>query len=323
MPRWNSIIVFSPSAFRYNQLTVTEGFVRGLPFNDDQYIDLRDSDENFAHWPDNLHFLQQEIPTYEKLENLECKHAYAQNFVRDRADVIVVTTPFTPDTNMSSVLGAAAGGWGPWPYKWLCPVGDNQNFNCYRHLLQSGKQWTFTNWGSPEVQYCLSKPMEQRCKLEYGFWITIFTIVANSLKVFCFVMTYWMVKAHTEDKKDVGSREKHSYRLLITTGDALASFLEVPDNETLGMSIVEHADFQNGIWDLRWVRIEPMLWRKRYRCAWFRTIGLRRWIVGSLVYVPSCMLVTSRLPNLANHRQKISCSRIRSRDISSSKTWLA
>lgn len=126
--------------------------------------------------------------------------------------------------------------------------------------------------------------MEQKCKLEYGFWITILTIMANFSKVFCFVMTYWIVKKHTEDKQELEPNKKHNDTLLITAGDALASFLEIPDSETRCMSIVEKVDFQNGIWDLRWVNINPMPWRKRMPCSWFRAIGLRRWLVGNILY---------------------------------------
>lgn len=88
-----------------------------------------------------------------------------------------------------------------------------------------------------------------------------------------------------EDISDV-KKQKPDDALLITAGDAIASFLETPDKETLGMSIVEKTDFQNGIWDLRWVKINPMPWRKRHKCAWFRAIGLRRWIIGNVMCVP-------------------------------------
>ena len=129
--------------------------------------------------------------------------------------------------------------------------------------------------------------MKQHCKLQYGKWITTFVIIANFLKLLCFITTFFVVKHHTGDGgsteaegKPVGGNE-----LLITTGDAIASFLETPDNETLGMSIVEKEDFQNGIWKHRWVRVNPMLWRKRLPCSSFRAIGLRRWLTGSLLCV--------------------------------------
>lgn len=276
-------------------MVVTEGFTRGLPFNDQQYIDLQDSDEPAhhperlnptepgPHWPDNLYFLQQELPAYEKLTILDCKRAYAQSFVQDRADVVVITLPEQPDINSSVVLGAASGGWGPWPYKWLCPDGMREKFECYGELLRVKEELVLSGYQNAEATYCLSKRMEQRCKIEYGFWITILTVVANALKLLGFIVTYWMLKHYSQDKKSLETNQEYQLKLLITTDDAIASFLSAPDSETLGMSIVEKKDFENGIWNHRWVSVSPMLWTERFKCAWFRAIGLRRWLFGNFL----------------------------------------
>jgi hypothetical protein len=66
-------------------------------------------------------------------------------------------------------------------------------------------------------------------------------------------------------------------------GDALASFLENPDHETLGISTVEKQDFRNGIWDHRWVKPSPMPWKQREKCAWFRAIGVKWWMIDMIV----------------------------------------
>ena len=71
--------------------------------------------------------------------------------------------------------------------------------------------------------------------------------------------------------------------LLLTTGDALASFLERPDSHTEGMGTAEKSDFENGIWDIRWVAISPMAWLPRRRRSSFRAIGTRWWVVDMLL----------------------------------------
>lgn len=282
--RWNSVILFSPSAYEYNSITVTEGFARGLPFDDSELVILHDSDEGeTSHWPDNIHFLQQDLPHYNKLSSHDCKRDYAQHFIRDRADVVVVVEPRETETNSSTILGSAAAGWGLWPYKWLCPVESSHNFECYKELFQSDGDWFFPNYKNPKVKYCLSRPMRQQCKLEYGFYITIFVIVANFFKLVCFIETYRMLKRAARATEGSDEKENKRFMPLITTGDAIVSFLETPDPATLGMSIVEKEDFHNGIWDLRWQKIHPMEWRDRGHCAWFRAIGLRRWLTDFIV----------------------------------------
>lgn len=299
------MVVFSPSAFQYNQLTVTNGFVLGLPFNDNALTILHNSDEGSnAHWPDNLHFLQTDIHAYENLSVQDCKRAYAQHFIRDRADVVVVVKPKVPDTNASTVITSEAGGIGPWPYQWLCPPDSRQNFDCYRQLFESDGDWNYPGYKDLKVEYCLSMPMKQHCKLQYGFIVAMFTVVANALKVICFVGTYWILKYRPNDIANSNASEKRKSMPLVTTGDAIASFLEFPDQETFGMSIVEKEDFRNGIWDLRWVHVYPMPWRRRFPCAHFRAIGLRQWITGTSLFVTtisaesSSLLTASRLSTI-------------------------
>jgi hypothetical protein len=282
VPSWNSVIIFSPIAFQYNQLTVTEGFVRGLPFDQNKkvYVRFAEEGEN-AQWPDNLHFLQQELHTYETLSVSDCKKAYAQHYIRDRSDVVVVIEPKASETNSSTVFGGAFGGMGAFPYEWLCSPESRQNLGCYQQLFRAEEQWLLPDYDGAKVAYCLSKRMSERCTLEYGSIVTMITVAANACKFACFVATYWLLKHNGSKHAKRNDRREHTP--LITTGEAIASFLENPDPETLGMSIVEKEDFRNGIWDLRWVHVNPMPWRERHPCAQFRAIGLRRWLSGTLL----------------------------------------
>jgi hypothetical protein len=232
--------------------------------DDTELVPLYESDEGKgAHWPDNPYFLGQDIHTYENLTVQECKREYTQDFVKDRSDVIVVVHRKLLDVNESTILGSEAAGWGPWPYKWSFPGQLSRTFDCRQNLSQSGGDWYLPRYNNPKVDHCLSKRMPERCKLEYGFWITIFTVIANSIKLACFSATYWMLARSERKESELEGNEKLKSTLLITTGDAIASFLEVPDTTTRGMSIVENEDFYNGIWALRWIKIEPMLWQER------------------------------------------------------------
>lgn len=212
---------------------------------------------------------------------MECKKKYAQHFVNDRSDVIVVTKPQTAETETSTALGGSSAGWGPWPYQWICPPDSRQKLTCIGQLSENGENWDFPEYGRPKVEYCLSKKQPKKCRLEYGFMVTTLTVAANALKTICFIATYWLLKRRVKYSTISGSRSHRNMQPLITTGDAIASFLEFEDKETVGISMVEKEDFENGIWDLRWVHINPMPWRERFPCCRFRAIGVRRWLVGS------------------------------------------
>lgn len=270
------MVIFAPRAYRYNQLTVTEGFTRLLPFDDSTLCILDDSDEKGAHFPDNTRIIQQSISSdaYTNLSVSDCKRHYSQAYIRDRADVIVVVEPQLPENNASQVLGSASGGWGLWPYRWMCPQEISKNFQCQSQLLNTD-QWNFPNYKSPKVLYCLSIPKKERCTLEYGFHVAIITVIANFFKVCCFGATYALLR--TPNGGEIENTP------LLTTGDAIASFLERPDPITKGMSIVEKKDFQKGIWDIRWLAISPMIWRQRQSRPLSCALDKRWWYTDMLM----------------------------------------
>lgn len=178
------------------------------------------------------------------------------------------------------VLGVAGGGRGAWPYKWLCPSSQNANFRCLDDLFHNAEQWKFQSYGNPPVSYCLSKKMDHTCKIEYAYTAGIWVCVANVIKLCCFIGVYFLFKKYTQ-----AGQESSKDQLLVTTGDAIASFLADPDPYTFNMSLVAKRDFQNGIWKLRFFQITPIAWIDRGDCSRFRAIGRRRWFLGHLLYV--------------------------------------
>jgi hypothetical protein len=191
-------------------------------------------------------------------------------------------TPDAPEgpTSNSTVHGVFAGGQGPWPYRWMCPSGRDANFNCLSKLFNNAENWTYPGYGNPTVKYCLSRKAENTCKVEFGYIAAVLVIVANAIKVVSFVGVFWVLKRHAGSKS---SKDQ----LLITTGDAIASFLADPDPHTLGMSMIDKQHFEKGTWELRCFQIVPMTWITKNECSRFRAIGLRRFTIGNLLYVYS------------------------------------
>jgi hypothetical protein len=264
-------------------LTATEGFARGVPITGaDRLVDIEGGSEGpGSYWPDNIFYLQQDLQSYERLENDDCRRKYAQYFNADRSDVVVITQALS-NANTSMILGGASAGWGPWPYRWLCPAEARQKLACASRVSRDRGEWIFPGFGGPKVSYCLSKRMDKKCRLEYGLWATALTVVANALKLLCFTATYWLLKRKVTSVRRSDLIDGTT-QPLVTAGDAIASFLALEDTETQGMSIVDKDDFDNGIWDHRWVGINPMKWQEQTKRCRFRAIGVRRWLTGTVL----------------------------------------
>lgn len=67
------------------------------------------------------------------------------------------------------------------------------------------------------IDHCLSQRVKERCRLMYSWQICIVAIACNVIETFCILFTVW--------QKRTG--------LLLTVGDAIASFLNNPDSTTL------------------------------------------------------------------------------------------
>ena len=258
---------------------MTEHFVNN-PDSFNASLDNRvmDCSEIGGSWyPDNLSIVQAQLGNndlWERLENIDCVHEYAQNFLRERSDVIVVVD--TPSTNpyAPAIIGAASGGWGMWPYAWICLGCTATTFGCASQLLNGQKAWAISHeYIDYPVLYCLSKKVHNSCTLQYGYIITLTVVCGNVIKLLCFFFTYRLL-SRAEASGGKGGRVEE---LIFTTDDAIASFLRTEDLTTGGICLAEKTDFENGIWSIRWVDIKPMRWTRRGTKAWFRAIGLRRW----------------------------------------------
>ena len=106
------------------------------------------------------------------------------------------------------------------------------------------------------VQYCLSQPVEEHCKLQFSLAIIIVVIICNLTKTICMGIIVW----------------KQDSKPLVTLGDAIASFLDRPDVTTEGNCIVRKSRFENRrFWDLLASRWDPR--------RWYRAASSKRWLV--------------------------------------------
>lgn len=128
----------------------------------------------------------------------------------------------------------------------------------------SGESTFLTN--SPvngtRIQYCLSKRVEEHCKLQFSLAIMVVVIICNLIKTTCMSIIAW----------------KQDPEPLVTLGDAIASFLDRHDVTTEGNCIVWKTRFEDSrSWDLLLSNWD----RKRLR--WFQAASERRWLVCNVL----------------------------------------
>ncbi len=112
------------------------------------------------------------------------------------------------------------------------------------------------------IQYCLTKPDEEHCRLQFSLAIMIIVITCNLLKTICMSIIAW----------------KQDREPLVTLGDAVASFLDRPDMTTKGNCIVGKTRFKGSkSWDF----FQSRWGRKRLR--WFRAASSRRWLFCNIL----------------------------------------
>ncbi|RAK96220.1 uncharacterized protein BO80DRAFT_429210 [Aspergillus ibericus CBS 121593] len=141
------------------------------------------------------------------------------------------------------------------------------------------------------ISHCLVQEEEQRCQLFFSPPIAIAVILCNLTKVICMVLT---ARVERTD-------------LMLTVGDALASFLTRPDPTTRGRCLLSHADMTRG--PQAWSRpaislsrpneyalrplmptsheIYPTILPPRHR--WYQAASWKRWIVVLSIFL-ACLI---------------------------------
>lgn len=258
--------------------------------------------------PDDLtHFEQLRInaTSLQRLENRACLEAYAGSINSDRADVVLVSSynsnnELTPSqngnlTSYGVLFSSGSPTWFPMSQalldsdgygtaaEWICHSQVTYYDAKTCDLTKSAStqsSWLFRQW---DVQYCLSEQVEEHCKIQFSIAIMIFVICCNCIKMVCMV---WIIR-------------KRGSEPLVTLGDAIASFLDTPDQMTLNACLAGQDDFCNNSrlgqpllrsWDVAPVTYIP---RRRF---WFSAASKDRWSVcnGLWVSLKPCQLSYSK-----------------------------
>lgn len=205
---------------------------------------------------------------WERLDNDACIQAYAQDYLSAHGDVIAVTS------NLNSsvpILCFAHSAEYLQSYFWICPsswtAGTDKTNPCNVPTdLQNSANWTlldpYTN-SKYDVQYCLSQPVEEHCKLQFSIVVMGIVIACNLLKVLCMLLMLRYQRSQP----------------LVTLGDAIASFLRKPDLSTEQFCLAEKDWFSQKSWGKG-----PTAWKDQ-RYHWFSSASKKQWLTCNILCI--------------------------------------
>jgi hypothetical protein len=217
---------------------------------------------------------------YELVDGSECINAYATTYQTKYGDVLLIP-PTDNDTNQYAVVDGqsvfdpssytSSPGPSGDPFQWLCPPAPNASCSSYVPSLQS--QADQGNWivhvdsGDYHADSCLVRKVPELCKLQYSLALTITVIVANIIKGV--IMLYMAITAAEPP--------------MLTTGDAVASFLHQPDSITLRKCLVTEKEFQlKNRGPLHGKPYEPLAYSAKPK-RWCSAVSRSRWWIISLM----------------------------------------
>ena len=255
--RFNSAIFVSLTANEYTVVTVTEDFVNGANWT------LTGSD---AYHESIIAEMQKNVSRYERLDQSSCIREYGVDYLSSRRHaVVVVSNSSSPDP----LLGILDWTYGQSQNSWVCgaSLGDNMtlvplslsDFDCSISVALSNNSWYMAD---QPVEYCLSEPVPDICRLQFAVPIMVVVLSCNFVKLFCMAFTVWTCREFS----------------MVTLGDAVSSFLERRDPYTNGMCTVTKKDIEKRAWP----RNQPTRWENR-RNFHFEAVGVRRWILSNLL----------------------------------------
>ncbi|KIW64190.1 hypothetical protein PV04_09143 [Phialophora macrospora] len=230
---YNSVFYSALATNNYSVLYASQSFVQGATYDKNKFPDTEEC---------NVTEIQAgaRAGNFTVLNNEDCIHAYARDFVEDRRNVIVVVKD--PPTNQGSLFKIADNEFPEKitsqynPFAWICDNPDvvNQTDACCENkwgfipcskitpkLVDVADQWST---GGFEVDHCLSEPVESQCHLHFNLILMGVVLAFNILKaVGIAYVTFWLGESP-----------------IITVGDALQTFIRHPDSTTEGMCLASH-----------------------------------------------------------------------------------
>ena len=141
---------------------------------------------------------------------------------------------------------------GKFPHAWMCTTGGS----CAEDAANNN--WTVEGY---HVHSCLTERVPQRCKLQYSLPLTVTVVVANLLKA----MVLFYMSFNSRDAP------------LLTTGDAVASFLHKPDQFSQGRCLLSDKEVRDSYYSKGKHPYKPLKYHSN-RTRWYSAVQVRDWL---------------------------------------------
>jgi hypothetical protein len=296
------VLFSTASSLDYEAAIVTEAFVHGGWWNVSRAAAASDGMTAYKTNIGQLQLLQENAGQLQRLSNHDCIEAYATSTIESTWRNVLVVSSVEVNDSVLHVFGHQAGeGYGD--IFWPCFSSEIEPINgcTVENLLTHAENWTMQGLEqcqacetespgyynrcdcriySAPISYCLAEPFPPRCTMTINTHILIAVIIANVAKLLIMLLT--ILSDHTP---------------LATVGDAIASFLEKPDERTRGLGPISAYDVKKHRWQSRLVvEAEPVLFRKKtYR--WAQSVSFARWSSCIVTYVPQSLITASMEQN--------------------------
>ncbi|KAH6994637.1 hypothetical protein EDB82DRAFT_567348 [Fusarium venenatum] len=263
---FNSVVYSSLIASSYNVYTF-----------DDTFQQLEREPGYVPKGTDPWSYYMLELAKKGRLDNLtnaECINEYAIPFQTRRSDVILVVDT-TNDTESITASGTKSFSCNlnlPSGYEWICPDATCSR-TCWAFLPEIKRR--LDNWRpfGNRVQYCLSQPIQQTCRLNFDRNIAITILVVNAIKLMI------LVYAATYPPEEP----------LFVIGDAIQSFLITPDIVSSGSGLASaRLVRKNDNWN------QPCI-NDGKRRRWGFAASKRRWKFSIVIYALALIFAVSFL----------------------------
>ena len=280
---FNSAFFTSIATNDYNVIFAQANFTTGAFFS-------TVNGANSANWQPpgwDPRAVQNNVTSYQRLDNRQCIEAYAQDLITDRRTLVVISSNASTRGD-GSVLGSGnfeyetperAGeleiGYDPYP--WICndpslpeklhytpPEHNGYPANCYTYVSRVAAiadEWAPNGWNA---EYCLSEQILGKCGFHINLVIIWIVVVCNVGKVI---------------GMSIVAFSPTFSRPLMTVGDAISSFMDRPDESTRGLCLITKRDFATVAGERRWPEPVQRIWepqRKRLYSAASRS----RWRIS-------------------------------------------
>ena len=228
---FNSVFFETIGSTEYNVIVAHKEFLSGAKYNYTRFGDLESTQAALKSW--------------DRLQAEDCINEYASAYLNTRRDLILVIEdePAYNHTNGSveHVHEYTLGGFRNLDYfAWICDADDgdkrygfeyeksrftgnyfnSQKCNLKTDMVRSNiNNWNVAGW---DIDYCISEPIIGNCTLGFSRPIGITVLICNFVKCMLMLAVALIVKD----------------RPLVTTGDAVDSFLVNPDETTKGMCLL-------------------------------------------------------------------------------------